>query len=188
MKYLPKDFKLDKYGLHVRFVTVDDAEFILNIRTNQKNERFIHDTYNDLDLQKEYIKKYKDKETVGEEYYFIFELKGIPQGVYRIYNRTEEWCTTGSWVFDVNCDKTAALKALIITHEIVFNELGYDVMKDVDGINEHNLGVINAVKSIGAAFDGTRMEKKGVYLPFEISKTNFIKNRARILRYVGIRI
>ena len=29
---LPEDFTLDRYGLHVRFVNEDDAEFILGLQ------------------------------------------------------------------------------------------------------------------------------------------------------------
>ena len=45
---LSSDFNLDKYGLHVRLVNEDDAEFIVSLRTDPKLSRFIHDTGNDV--------------------------------------------------------------------------------------------------------------------------------------------
>lgn len=185
MLFLPNNFTLDRYGLHVRFVTEDDALFIMAIRIDAKNKRFIHDTDNDPKSQIEYIRNYKFKEQLGEEYYFIFESNGIPQGVYRIYNRCEDWCTTGSWVFSPTAEKLSALKAYIIIHEIVFENLGYSLMKDYDGTNEKNVHVINTVKYFGANFNfPKRIDAKGVYLPFSISRDVFFDNRKKVLQYL----
>lgn len=186
MQFLPKNFNFDKYGLHVRFVDISDAQFIIDIRTDLKNQRYIHDTDSNLQNQINYISRYKYKESLGEEYYFLFEYNNKPQGVYRIYNRHEDWCTTGSWAFSPNANKYSAIKALVITHEIVFDNLGYDFMRDVDGINEYNTGVINVFKLLGATFDGERIEKKGRYLTFNIDEYTFNKNKNSILRVCGV--
>jgi hypothetical protein len=44
MTPLPSNFELDRYGLHVRLVREEDAEFILSLRTDPKLSRFIHPT------------------------------------------------------------------------------------------------------------------------------------------------
>lgn len=185
---LPSNFELDRYGLHVRLVREEDAEFIVRLRTYNKNARFIHDTNASIAAQREWIRQYKIREAEGKEYYFIFEINGEPQGVYRIYKRHEEWCVTGSWVFHPEAQKNAALKAMIITHEIVFEELGHQYVHDVDGINEDNKGVINAMKSIGGKFWGERIEENGKYLQFDLRKEDFYKNRPYLLRFVGIEL
>ena len=59
---------------------------------------------------------------------------------------------------------------------------------DVDGINENNRGVINAMKSIGGKFWGERVEEKGKYMQFDLRKEDFYKNRPTILRFVGIKL
>lgn len=186
MIFLPDGFTLDRYGLNVRFVNEADAQFILAIRSDLKNKRFIHDTDDALNAQIEYLRAYKEKEKLGREYYLLFEYNGLPQGVYRIYNINSDWCTTGSWVFSRFAEKTSAFKALIITHEIVFENLGYTIMKDVDGIHESNIGVINAVKTVGAQFGPARLDAKGTYLTFSIAKTDFYERRKNALRYVGV--
>ena len=188
MNKLPGNLELNRYGLHVRFVCEEDAEFIVKVRTDSQNARFIHETDVSVSKQKEWIRNYKVREAAGEEYYLLFEIDGEPQGVYRIYKRHEEWCVTGSWVFHPDAQKNAALKAMIITHEIVFEELGHQYVHDVDGINEDNKGVINAMKSIGGKFWGERIEEKGKYLQFDLHKEDFYKNRPYLLRFVGIKL
>ena len=177
-----------RYGLHVRLVCIEDAEFIVSLRNNSHNARFIHDTDASIVAQVEWIKNYKHRESKGKEYYLLFEVNGEPQGVYRIYNRHEEWCVTGSWVFKPDAERNSALKAMIITHEIVFEDLGHDYVHDVDGIHENNKGVINAMKSIGGKFWGERVEEKGKYMQFDLHKEDFYKNRPTILRFVGIKL
>ncbi len=185
---LLENFALNKYGLHARLVCKEDAEFIVELRTGDKNARFIHDTDANIAAQEEWIRNYKKREEEGKEYYFVFEANGKPQGVYRIYNRHEEWCVTGSWVFKPDAERNAALKAMIITHEIVFEELGHEYVHDVDGIHENNRGVINAMKAIGGKFWGERVEEKGKYMQFDLHKEDFYKNRPTILRFVGIKL
>lgn len=188
MTKLPENFELDRYGLHVRLVREEDAEFIVKLRTDPQNARFIHDTNPSVENQRVWIRQYKESEKECKEYYFVFEANGEPQGVYRIYNRHEDWCITGSWVFKPNAERNSALKAMIITHEIVFEDLGHDYVHDVDGINENNRGVINAMKSIGGKFWGERVEEKGKYMQFDLRKEDFYKNRPTILRFVGIKL
>ena len=185
---LPIDFELDRYGLHVRFVAEEDAEFIVTLRTNSHNSRYIHDTDASVEVQRDWIRKYKVREAAGEEYYLLFEIGGVPQGVYRVYKRHADWCVTGSWVFKPDAERNAALKAMIITHEIVFEELEHEYVHDVDGIHENNKGVINAMKSIGGKFWGEREEEKGKYMQFDLHKSDFYKNRPTILRFVGIKL
>ena len=72
MTHLPSNFELDRYGLHVRLVREEDAEYIVQLRTNPTKNRYIHSTLNDVKAQKEWIRLYKQREAEGKEYYFIF--------------------------------------------------------------------------------------------------------------------
>ena len=98
MKQLPLDFEITKYGLHCRLVNESDAAFIVQLRTDAKRSRFIHETDNDVNKQVEWIRNYKQREADGLEYYFIYDINGEPFGVYRIYNIFDDHCTEGSWV------------------------------------------------------------------------------------------
>ena len=71
MKTLPSNFELDRYGLHVRLVREEDAEFIVKLRTNEHNSRYIHDTVADVEQQKVWLRAYKQREIEGERILLI---------------------------------------------------------------------------------------------------------------------
>jgi hypothetical protein len=121
MKMLDNNFTLERYGLYVRFVEESDAEFIVKIRTNDKLKKYIHQTSPDIDIQRQWIKDYKIRESENKDFYFLFEKpKGIKLGVNRIYDIKEDSFTTGSWVFSPQSPVGASILASIITREIAF--------------------------------------------------------------------
>ena len=63
---------MNKYGIDVRFVEESDAEFILSLRTDPKLSRYLHATDNDVEKQRQWIRKYKEREAHGKEYYFMY--------------------------------------------------------------------------------------------------------------------
>ena len=68
----------------LRHVQVGDAEFILSLRTDPINSRYINDTENDLDLQIEWIKMQQSK---ADDYYFVIcDLNNNRKGVIALYN------------------------------------------------------------------------------------------------------
>ena len=71
MILLPPDFTTTKYGVTVRLVTEDDAEFITRLRSDERLGRFIHASNGDVEAQKKWITEYKKRENEGIEYYFI---------------------------------------------------------------------------------------------------------------------
>lgn len=62
MKKLENNFSLERYGLYVRLVLEDDAEFINSLRRDLKLSRFISPTEDNVDIQKEWIRNYKQRE------------------------------------------------------------------------------------------------------------------------------
>lgn len=69
---------------YLRHVQVEDAEFILSLRTDPLNSRYINDTENDLDLQIEWIKMQQSK---PDNYYFVIcDLNNNSIGVIALYN------------------------------------------------------------------------------------------------------
>lgn len=133
---LTPDFTLDRYGLHVRLVNEDDADFIVRLRTDEKLCRYINTTKPDIEVQKEWTRKYKEREQRGEDYYFLFEKPlGIPVGVCRIYDIQEDQYTVGSWLFSPDAPIGTSILADIITREIAYSmfpgkTLFFDVRKD----------------------------------------------------------
>lgn len=141
---LPTDYIIEKYGLKARFVVESDAEFIVDIRTDESLSKYIHTTDNDIQKQKEWIRAYKQREAKGSEYYFIFYVDDIPYGVERIYNIKEDSYEHGSLVFKKESPFGASIKADIITREVGFDVLRkkinlFDVSKGNNGVISYHL-------------------------------------------------
>lgn len=143
MNKLPNNFKLERYGLFVRFVTTDDASFILSLRTDDKLGRFINTTSPSIEEQIKWTNSYKLREELGTDYYFLFEKPiGNPIGVCRIYDISPKSFTIGSWLFKKDAPVGSAILADIITREVAFelfpsSELLFDVKKENINVNRY---------------------------------------------------
>jgi len=124
MKKLPLDFTLERYGLQVRLVEEEDAEFIVSLRTDPRLSKHLHATPSDIEQQKQWIRDYKLREEQGLDYYFLFSIHGQPQGLARIYDITEDTFTQGSWIFSPE----AALGASVLGN-IISSEIGFDFLE-----------------------------------------------------------
>lgn len=114
---------LGKY-CSLRLVNIEDAEFILELRTNEKKSKYLNKTKNDIFKQKQWLEKYKIKEINGTEYYFIIEdNKGTPVGTYRLYDILDNQATPGSWIIKDNTDLTITIESVLLMYDFIFNTL-----------------------------------------------------------------
>jgi RimJ/RimL family protein N-acetyltransferase len=110
-------------NINLRDVEIDDADFLLKLRTDEKKSRFLNKTENDLQKQIEYIKKYKAAE---DEYYFIIEAKGKQKlGCFRIYDIYGDSFCIGSWIIADDAPEMTAIESIILIYEFGFSKLGY---------------------------------------------------------------
>lgn len=187
MKKLPSNIEINKYGLYARLVDVEDSEYIVKLRTDEKLSRFIHATDVDVAKQIEWIRNYKKREQEGKDYYFIFYKNGEPIGVNRIYNINEANFSTGSWVFGPNAPYGAAFLAQIIVRDLAFYDLELEYEEDpsgvyVDNVNVYKYNMIAGLKVLGHTFD-----EKGENLILGLSKEDYEKGKSRILRMIGVK-
>ena len=127
MNKLPENFKVESLGLTVRLVNEGDVDYILSLRTNKFLTRFIHQTDDDRDAQIEWIRRYKQREAEGREYYFIYLLNGNPIGVNRIYNIFEYYGTIGSWICNPGNEAELSLKTYILMFDMMFEHIKLDI-------------------------------------------------------------
>jgi hypothetical protein len=144
MKMLDNNFILERYGLYVRFVEENDAEFILELRTNPNLSKYIHETAPDIELQRQWIQNYKARQNKGEDFYFMFEKpKGTRLGVCRIYDIKDDSFTIGSWIFSRQATVGSSILADIITIEISYElyplkKLLFDVKRGNIMVNRYH--------------------------------------------------
>ena len=116
MRKIPSDFSYSKYGLTARLVREEDAAFIVKLRTNKRLSKYIHETDENIEKQKDWIREYKEREREGKEYYFIYFSGERPVGVNRVYNITEESSTGGSWI----CSEDSSIEESLATNFMSF--------------------------------------------------------------------
>ena len=128
MNKLPKDFEYNKYGIHVRLVSEHDAEYILSLRLNPALNQYIHSTDNDVEKQRDWIREYKKRETIGTDYYFIYSMNGKPFGLDRAYhiNPENNSYTWGSWICKPGVTAAQIMLQYIASVDIINNILGLE--------------------------------------------------------------
>jgi RimJ/RimL family protein N-acetyltransferase len=112
-------------AFRLRPVEVQDAAFILQLRTLETLNRFLHPVSPDLANQEAYIRLYLER---PEDYYFIIERRDdtSPQGAVGIYDidlgaRAAEW---GRWV--VLPGSMAAVESAWLLYSVAFDVLNLD--------------------------------------------------------------
>lgn len=179
---LPADFEIDRYGLHCRLVREEDAEFIVSLRTDPIKSRFLSTTSNDIVAQQSWIKKYKEREADGVDYYFMYEYKGKKAGVNRLYEIKENHFIHGSWLFANDVPPYCALAAAVIAREIAYEILGLEMEKDSAGIHKDNVDVLQFARYMGCEFDGRVIRHGEEFLTSHLSKEMFESNKSKILK------
>ncbi|EDP75578.1 GNAT family N-acetyltransferase [Hydrogenivirga sp. 128-5-R1-1] len=168
-------------GRYIKFeyVKEDDAEFILNLRTNAKLSRFISKTEKDIKKQIEWIKEYKQREKEGKEHYFIIKNKssGEKEGTVRVYNMRNDICEWGSWILKSN-NPLIAIDSIILIYKFIFSQLEFE--KVTFDVIKENKEVIMFHKSYGAEKIGE--DQKSIYFLFKKNKfINLEKKYGRLL-------
>lgn len=109
--------------VNLRDVEIEDADFIIKIRSDEKNAACFLKKFNvTRDQQIAYIKKYKQ---CSDEYYFIIESKShTPLGTISIYNIKDDTFTSGRWVMEKNVSAGETIEG-----ELLMKKFAFEVLK-----------------------------------------------------------
>ena len=114
-------------NINLRCVEEEDAEFIINMRTNTKKNKFLSSVDADVEKQKDWIREYKKRENQKEEFYFIIESKAYEKlGLVRMYDFQNNSFCWGSWLIKDNAPKSTAIESALQIYEFGFHELGFN--------------------------------------------------------------
>lgn len=178
---LPSDFKYKDFGLEVRLVDERDVDYILSLRTNMHLTRFIHQTDNDREKQREWIRSYKARESEGREYYFIYLLNGKPVGLNRIYNIFEYYGTIGSWICNPDNEAEVSLATYILMFDLMFDHIKLDIT--IFDVRKENKHVWKLHKMLGAQSVG----ESDIDYYFTLNKETYYKNRDKIISLFNLK-
>lgn len=118
------NFAIDGYCYRLRPVMLDDAQFIIDVRTESlERTKYIHATSSDISLQVQWLNNYFE---THNDYYFTIENKftGAPEGVISIYNIKDNKGESGRWV--IKQDSLAAVESWYLLYRIAFETLGLE--------------------------------------------------------------
>lgn len=110
----------ERFGVRLRPVTMDDAQYIYQLRTTPELTRFIGEISDAYDVHIAWMESYFNREG---DYYFIIELiSGIKTGAISIYDVKDESANWGRWIIDKAYPVAPASAWLM--YSIAFNVLG----------------------------------------------------------------
>ena len=185
-KKLPLDFTYEKYGVQFRFVNENDAAFIVKLRTDPRLSRFIHDTDSNIDKQKEWIRKYKEREAAGTEYYFAVTIDNKTQGFIRLYSIHDDTFTVGSIIMDKDAPIHCVLAATIMAKEIAFEILDLSLEDSYDGVHVDNKQVVKLNRSWGKEEYRRFQDVKGEYIAFRLTKEAYLQVKPKKVRQLQL--
>jgi hypothetical protein len=119
--------RFNKYGLSFRPVEVSDAQFILDLRTNERLGKYISKTESSIDQQIDWILEYKKRENTELEYYYLTEDQfGNSLGLYRLYNFDGNCFEGGSWLYKKAVPPGAPILGDFAIRDIAFEDLKFE--------------------------------------------------------------
>jgi RimJ/RimL family protein N-acetyltransferase len=123
--------QIDGFGLRLRPVRMDDAEFIVLLRNSSHARGNIGDSPSEAMEQERWLARYFDRE---DDYYFIVETMGeIRVGTVSLYNIENVCAEIGRWV--LLPELRGGMPSLILAIDLAFGQMRLRVLKSaiVDG-------------------------------------------------------
>ncbi|MEE3745268.1 GNAT family N-acetyltransferase, partial [Campylobacter porcelli] len=139
-------FKEKGIAYSIRPVTLDDAQFIIDIRLeDSERNKYIHKISRDLKLQINWLNKYFKS---PDDYYFVVEnnLTGEKEGLISIYNVKDGAAELGRWV--VKKGSMATIESIQLAYKFAFEKL--NLVEVYTKTIQDNALVVEFHKSIGA--------------------------------------
>ena len=120
--------------LILRDASVDDAEQILNLRTDAKKGRFLSATSNSLEAQQASLRAYTAS---TEQTYFIIQREGEAVGTVRLYDTRGRSFCCGSWIIADGQPAHLAIDSALMVYAYALDHLGFEPAHvDVRNANE----------------------------------------------------
>lgn len=130
--------------VNLREVVVDDAEFLVKLRTSERAQ-FLHKTDTDIQKQIDYIKKYLTRD--NECYFLVEDTDKKPIGTTRIIKIDDEVFETASTIMMPGSTPAQTLEMIMLSLNYAFNVLGFKKLYSY--VDKNNKQVITFNKFLG---------------------------------------
>lgn len=171
-----KTLKFTK-NIRLKFVNINDAKFIYDLRTNKILSKYLNPTSLKLNDQKKWLKQYFIRNENDQEFYFKFQFKKKNKfydiGVARVIRLTKKKFSFGSWIMRPGSPSWLAVECALSIYEFAFKYKKFQ--KNLMWMDLRNKKVIIFHKLMGAI--ETNIDKKQLYAYLTESNYNKIKRK-----------
>ena len=154
----------------------DDADFILNLRTDPIKGKYLSATNADVDAQKAWLEKYRDDNS--QIYFIIEDRNGIPYGTIRIYDVQGDSFCWGSWILRDGRPNGFPVESAVLIYQFALR-LGF--MKSHFDVRKENISVWEFHERFGAL----RVEERAEDYIYEISHDAIKKSFDRYKKFIN---
>ncbi len=106
-----------------RDVSVNDAVFILELRTDSRKAKYISTTSPDMIKQIDWLDAYNT--TTNQAYFIIENKEGEKIGTVRLYDQQGDSFCWGSWILKDGAPKHAAIESALMVYAYAVDYLGF---------------------------------------------------------------
>ncbi len=108
----------------LRDATVEDADFILALRTNEEKARYLSFTSADVERQRAWLGRYAS--STDQAYFIIEAMDGEPLGTVRLYDARGNSFCWGSWILKAGAPAHAAIESALMVYAYAIDHLGFE--------------------------------------------------------------
>lgn len=160
--------RIEGRNLALRLIRPSDAAYVHSLRVNPLYNRYISEVTGGVDEQRAWIERYKYRESLLTELYYIIErLDGSACGTVRLYTIKGDSFTWGSWILAENKPAKAAFESALLSLGVGFDYLELEkVFIDVHIANKH-------AEAFYRRFGMTETHRSDIEIFFNFSRSQF---------------
>jgi RimJ/RimL family protein N-acetyltransferase len=171
MPVIRKARRLIGHQLILRNADVNDAEFIVRLRTDPLKRRFISATSPEIAPQKAWLMQYA--RTANEAYFIAEDLSGDKVGTVRLYDPIDDSFCFGSWIMKDGAPIQCAVESLLMVYHYALDELGFD--RSYFAVRKANRSVWRFMERFG----GVRMRETDIDYWYETQRAPVLESFER---------
>jgi hypothetical protein len=174
-------FPINKFGFIYKLVTIEDAEFIVKLRTHPSLSRHLSSTSNSIEDQIEWIRKYKERESQGLEFYILCSDVATNRklGLNRIYNIFDNEFEIGSWLYEPDQEVSTSILGDIFARSFAFDIFNFTSC--VFSVRKENKSVLRYHLSYKPQV--INEDEQNLY--FRLKRENFELHKNKLLKILG---
>lgn len=166
-----------------KLITLLDADFVCELRTNEKINQHLSAVSGNVNDQINWIKSYKTREESNKEFYFIISRRDNNNriGTVRLYDfiETEKSFSWGSWILNSNKTTSSAIESALLVYKFAFEELKFQ--RSHFEVRKDNIKVSAFHEKLGAKI----VSEDSDYYYYEFHRETYVNKISKFSKYLA---